>query len=612
MRSPTTTRPAAVAALGAWLAYGTTLWLVAVHVAEGGHERHEPSLVVHVLRDGTLALPGVLAAVWLAIGLAERAQARTPLADRWRAAVVVTATATGSAVVLAAGNPLHGLLFDASDSGGPPAGLHLGRDALVALAAALPLAALALAMRGRAPAPAPLVVAEPLRRATAASAVTAAPPVTPAPAVTRRAFVGYGAAGLAGASAAGVGLSRLPAPARAGVRTDRLELFINDGHVAMVDGALVYMRGFGDAATNDPRPSLAIGPTVFAAGAAGPVASRFFPLVGPDRLPAEGVPASAGADPAGGNLISRRHWASFLPDRTIVAEAGTEIRLRITNRLPQQHAFTIDGVVHETFGPAGSPTATKDVAFPAPAPGTYIYHDPTDAPVNRVLGLHGVLVVIPAGNAWSFDGHEGEFERQWLWLFHDIDPDWGRRIQAGGTVDPVATPALPRYFTINDRSGVYSLAASPDPAINRRTLEDLLPGGYVRRIDVRDFSDPGTGTGQLLRLANTGVAVHQPHWHGNHVWTIAVDNEVQPRGRITMSSDGHPRIQLWEDVVELDPMSTKAVMLPVKRPPDALEQVLDAQACEYEYPMHCHAEMSQSAAGGLYPGGQVTGWRLRR
>jgi FtsP/CotA-like multicopper oxidase with cupredoxin domain len=603
MRSLTSTRPAAVAALGAWLAYGTTLWLVAVHLAEGGHERHEPSFVVHVLRDGTLALPGVLAAVWLAIALAERAQARTPLADPWRAAVVVAATACAGAIVMAAGNPLHGLLFDAADSGGLPAGLHLGRDALVALAAALPLAALAVAMRGRALASAPIVAAEP----PPAPATPA-----PAPAVTRRAFVGYGAAGLAGAGVAGVGLSRLPAPARAGVRIDRLELFINDGHVAMVDGALVYMRGFGDAPASDPRPSLTIGPTVFAAGAAGPVASRFHPLLGPDRLPAEGVPASAGSDPAGGNLISRRHWASFLPDRTIVAEAGTEIRLRITNRLPQQHAFAIDGVVHETFGPAGSPTATKDVAFPAPAPGTYIYHDPTDAPVNRVLGLHGVLLVTPAGNAWSFDGHEGEFERQWLWIFHDIDPDWGRRIQAGGTVDPVATPALPRYFTINDRSGVYSLAASPDPAINRRTLEDLLPGGYVRRVDVRDFSDPSTGTGQLLRLANTGVAVHQPHWHGNHVWTIAVDNDVQPRGRISMSSDGHPRIQLWEDVVELDPMSTKALMLPVKRPPDALQQVLDAQACEYEYPMHCHAEMSQSAAGGLYPGGQVTGWRLRR
>ncbi|HEV7884471.1 MAG TPA: hypothetical protein VGO81_12940, partial [Solirubrobacteraceae bacterium] len=209
MTSLTRTRPAAVAALGAWLAYGTTLWLVAVHLAEGGHERHEPSFVVHVLRDGTLALPGVLAAVWLAIALAERVQARTPLADPWRTAVVVAATACAGAVVMAAGNPLHGMLFDAAETGGLPAGLHLGRDALVALAAALPLAAFAVAMRGRALAAAPIVPAPPLRPATAAPNVAAEPPrpEAPAPAVTRRAFVGYGAAGLAGAGVAGVGLS---------------------------------------------------------------------------------------------------------------------------------------------------------------------------------------------------------------------------------------------------------------------------------------------------------------------------------------------------------------------------------------------------------------------
>jgi hypothetical protein len=608
MRSITRTSPAAVVALGGWIALGTTLWLVAVHVAEGGHERHEPSFVVHVLRDGALALPGVLAAVWLAIALVERLQARAPLPARWRAGVVVTATACAGAVVMGAGNPLHGLLFDATDPASTlPAGLHLGRDALVALAAALPLAGLFVAVRGRAfAAQAPAVGAAP-------APPQPVPTAAPAPAVvTRRAFVGYGAAGIAGASAAGVGLSRLSAPARAGVFTDRLEMFINDGFAPMVDGSLVYMRGFGGSPASGATPSLTISPTVFQVGAAGPVSSRFYPLVGPERLPADGVPASAGPDPAGGNLIFRRYWASFFPDRTIIAEAGAEIRLRITNRLAQPHAFRIDGVVSETFGPAGSPAATKDVVFPAPAPGTYIYHDPTDGPVNRVLGLHGVLVVIPSANAWSFDGHDGEFERQWLWIFHDIDPEWARRVQAGGTVDPVATPAVPRYFTINDRAGVYAIGVSPDPAINRRSHEDLVPGGYMRRIDVRDFSNPSTGTGQLIRIANTGVAVHQPHWHGNHVWTVAVGNVVQQRDQVTIGADGHTRGQLWEDVVEMGPMETKAMILPLKRPPDALSQVLDAQVCEYEYPMHCHAEMSQSAAGGLYPGGQVAGWRLRR
>jgi hypothetical protein len=614
MKALTRSALGSVLALAAWIAYGATLWLVAIHVAEGSHERSEPGFVAHWLRDGTLALPGVVAVVLLAVAVVERLHARSPLPDRWRWAAVVAGSAAGSAVVLAAGNPVHGLLFDAHGNAGLSAELHLLRDTVIGLAAALPSAAGYVLLRGRAialappaaPAPRPLAVvavAEPAPGRAAATAV----PATGGTLLTRRAVVGYGAASVA---VAGVGLSSLSRPARANPVSDRLEMFINEGHVAMVDGALVYMRGFGGLPSGDPNPSLTISPTVFVAGGSGPVDSHSYPLVTPDRLPQDGIPASAGPDPLGGNLISRRHWASFFPDRTIVAESGSQIRLRITNRLAQPHAFEIDGVVKETFGPAGSPAATKDVVFDAPAPGTYIYHDPTEAPVNRVLGLHGVLVVVPADNPWSFDGSEGEFERQFLWILHDIDPEWGRRAQMGVTIDPAQTPCLPRYFTMNDRAGVYSSAVSPDEALNHRTLEDIKPGGHVRRIDVRDFSDPSVATGQLVRIVNTGVATHQPHFHGNHVWTLVESNKVLSRSQITVTAGGHPRLQLWEDVVQLDAMQTKAVMLPLKRPPDVLDEVFAAQQCEYLFPMHCHAEMSQTAAGGLYPGGQVTDWRL--
>jgi hypothetical protein len=86
---------------------------------------------------------------------------------------------------------------------------------------------------------------------------------------------------------------------------------------------------------------------------------------------------------------------------------------------------------------------------------------------------------------------------------------------------------------------------------------------------------------------------------------------VLSRSTPRISPDGHILLQHWEDVVELDPMVTKAVMLPVKPPPDALDVVLENQACEFTYPMHCHAEMSQTAGGGLYPGGQVSDWILK-
>jgi hypothetical protein len=174
-------------------------------------------------------------------------------------------------------------------------------------------------------------------------------------------------------------------------------------------------------------------------------------------------------------------------------------------------------------------------------------------------------------------------------------------------VNPLTTPAVPRYFTLNDRSGVFSVAHSTDVAENKRTKEDTKPCGHGRKVDVRRFSDPQFGTGQVIRLVNTGLAVHQPHFHGNHVWTLAIDNRPQSRTTPTVVG-GHLQFQHWEDVVGIDPLQVKAVMLPIKPPPDALDVVLAAQKCEFDYPMHCHAEMSQTAGGGLYPGGQLTDW----
>jgi hypothetical protein len=429
--------------------------------------------------------------------------------------------------------------------------------------------------------------------------------------VTRRTLIRVGAGSIATAGVVGT-VTRPASRARAVVATDRLELFINDGHVAMVDGALVYMRGFGEVAATDPKPSLTISPKVFLLDGRGPVDSRFFPLDA--EVPEEGTPAAPDIDPSGPHLhfIRRRRSASFFPRRTIVAESGAQVRLKVTNRLRTPHTFTIDGTVDVTVGPGES----KAIDFAAPAPGTYLYHDRTDAPVNRVLGLYGTLVVVPAGreNWWTFKDGEAEFERQWLWVLADVDPEWGRLARMGVAIDPAKTPLLPRYFTINDRAGVFSLAISPDEAENRRTHEDTKPSGFQRNVDVRDtrFS-PNTalGTGQLIRILNAGVAVHQPHFHGNHVWTMAINNTVLSRANPVITQDGHIALQHWEDVVEIDPLASKAVMLPIKPPPDVVDAVRAAQQCDWIYPMHCHAEMSQTAGGGLYPGGQVSDWILK-
>jgi hypothetical protein len=84
-----------------------------------------------------------------------------------------------------------------------------------------------------------------------------------------------------------------------------------------------------------------------------------------------------------------------------------------------------------------------------------------------------------------------------------------------------------------------------------------------------------------------------------------------PRSGGHVDPEGHVVLQHWEDVVELDPMDRKDVVLPVRRPPEVIDPVWNARSTDYHYPMHCHAEPSQTAAGGLYPGGLVADWVLK-
>lgn len=453
---------------------------------------------------------------------------------------------------------------------------------------------------------------------------TSAPSPSPGHGPTRRTVLRYGAAaGAATVATATFGLTSTRTGATVSARRPDgstvmalpgvLDLFVNEGFVPMVDGSMVYMRGFGDQATTiaDTYPSLSISPRIFFADGQ-LVANRLFPPSA--TAPPSGRPLPAGIDPNDGlaYLLRRSYWGSYFPARTIVAETGSRIRLRIHNRLAQTHELSILGT-NATTGPI-APGQTSTLELDAPAAGTYIYADPGGGSVERTLGLFGVLVVVPAQDYWRLTTGGVEFERQWLWICHAVDPVWARRAQLGETIDPVRTPPVPRYFTLNGRAGFQSVAATRDEAINRASHEETLPAGSPRNTDVRNFSLSGSAdtvvTGQLIRMVNTGVAVHQMHFHGNHVWTVRSNGIDLSRSAGSVDGQGHLLMQHWEDTVDLGPLDRKEIVLPLKPPPDALKDVYAARTEDWHYPMHCHAEMSQTAAGGLYPGGIIADWVL--
>jgi FtsP/CotA-like multicopper oxidase with cupredoxin domain len=372
---------------------------------------------------------------------------------------------------------------------------------------------------------------------------------------TRRRFLKYGAAGITTAAGASLAGDRLwPATARAADPAPQ-DLRITEGDRRMIDGTPVFMRGF-------------------------------------DRVPNTSIPLVPG--PAIGT--------GGVNDGTVATVTENQIvTLRITNGLADDHAFAIPDVVRPVRipgTPPGKQPVPVTVKFTAPRAGTYFYFDPL--PAQSVLGLHGVMVVMPAGvNNLPYLNRPDlpsppSFTYQYVWVLHDVDPVWGFRarartlIAADGTIRPDVPEFLPRYFTINGVSGEESDE-------NPRT-----------RVVIRR---PGTSSGpqpdaSLIRIVNMGAATHSCHFHGNHVFVI-----TENRLAVERTDLGKP-IAPEKDVIRMRPQSVKDMLIPGHIPLNQYPPYQFATAYENEYPMHCHAEMSQTAGGGNYPSGMLADWTL--
>ena len=156
-----------------------------------------------------------------------------------------------------------------------------------------------------------------------------------------------------------------------------------------------------------------------------------------------------------------RTWASVLPERVIQLNEGETLELTITNNLREPHNFVIRGVVDS--GPI-APGATWTGTVPEPGrplpTGTYIYEDTLLGPVNRLLGLNGVLIVTPASEPWRLlPENESmpflEFERQFVWIFHDIDlgVERGGEGGPGGADQPAQLQARLLHTQRTERRG---------------------------------------------------------------------------------------------------------------------------------------------------------------
>ena len=386
---------------------------------------------------------------------------------------------------------------------------------------------------------------------------------------TRRDLLKYAAGGAVVLGLGGAATLGRADRSNAVTASRHIPLWVTDGYRTMIDGTQIYAWAFSSAPDGFGTPR---GPV--------PYDDPF-----PDHV-------------------------SFFPDATLHAVEGEDIHVEVTNRLDEDHSFVIeDRVAHRDIVNSGriGPGQTWTGTFAAPPAGIYIFQDTLQRPLNRVMGLHGMFIVMPPQpvvrtlgtplRAYS-TGDPVLVERQWVWELHGVDPVWHELASAGFSKVADFPRYVARYFTINNRSGV--LAFSSDGA-----KEDTKPRGHMRV--------PGE-PGQLIRLANVGVNVHGAHFHGNHVHVVANGGRVlNTRGDDTTLPGNEPFIDhaMERDVVLMEPLNHKDVILPFEQPRDIAtpERSLVA-GVSFDYPMHSHAEMSQTAAGGLYPNGMLTDWEL--
>lgn len=254
----------------------------------------------------------------------------------------------------------------------------------------------------------------------------------------------------------------------------------------------------------------------------------------------------------------------MVPGPLIVCQAGDTIQLMLKNTLATPVKFVVGRTSITLTAAAGT---TQSLSFSAPAPGTYLYYDNQNNGVNRIMGLHGALVVMPSGiKNQSFTGAP-TFVRQYRWVISNVDTNWASLVKTNGDAyvsSIAATSFMPRYFLINGNSFENSIEANT-----------AIAGNYNDTC--------------LVRILNGGGMVHSPHFHANHVNIISTNGTNNAAGKT-------------KDVVSMFPLDVKDVIFPFKTPPDAYPAATGTQT----YPMHCHSEMSQTAGGGLYPHGLHT------
>jgi FtsP/CotA-like multicopper oxidase with cupredoxin domain len=302
-------------------------------------------------------------------------------------------------------------------------------------------------------------------------------------------------------------------------------------------------------------------------------------------------------------IFKEDRFAAECPGPQIFAIEGDRVTLIVKNELTGPHAFYIPGMVDT--GPI-APGDTWTGEFTAKDAGTYLYYDNLNEPVNRVMGLHGALVVMPKaaasghqltpyknptsgvqalyddfgskpwwpGLAWNAGDAATQTPptRQHIWLTHQASPVLFAEVgqyakdQAALGLDPEYPPAQFLEAFINDpfkntsndaRTAAGAGPLAKTPTFNRKPCFFTINGQSGHFCHNHPTITPMHRVGEptLIRILNAGLWTHSMHMHANHFFITAVNNVVQEN-------------PIWVDVFTVHPMDHVDYTIPYMRPPD--------------------------------------------
>ncbi len=209
-----------------------------------------------------------------------------------------------------------------------------------------------------------------------------------------------------------------------------------------------------------------------------------------------------------------------VPGPTLLVNEGDTVTVTLDNALevptsavfPGQSALTATGGVAGLLTREAPPGGTVEYTFRADRAGTYLYSSGTRPDLQVEMGLVGAIVVRPAVAGRAYAHPDTAFDREFLFVLSEIDPNIHELAERGRLAAIDTTAWWPTIWLINGRAAPDTMAPAFAPWLPNQPY-DALPAMHP-------------GERLLIRFVGANRDLHPFHTHGNHSRIIARDGRL--------------------------------------------------------------------------------------